>query len=48
MLELKPGRTDVQIILLAPAWSTVYMITDCNGGSPLIIPAWKDVNHGKQ
>lgn len=44
VLELKPRRTDVQITLVAPAWSPVYLVTDEDGGSQLRIPAWKEVN----
>ncbi len=46
-LELKPRRTDVRVILVAPAWSPVYLITDDNGGSQLRIAAWKDADPGE-
>ncbi|MEN8208944.1 MAG: hypothetical protein ABFR50_06810, partial [Candidatus Fermentibacteria bacterium] len=41
VLELKPRRTDVQTILVAPAWSPVYIITNGDDAPPLRIPAWK-------
>lgn len=47
VLELKPRRTDVQIILVAPAWTPVYMVTDDDGATPLRIPAWKRMKSGE-
>ena len=46
VLKLKPRRTDVQIILVAPAWYPVYMVTGDDGGTPLRIPAWKELKSG--
>lgn len=46
VLKLKPRRTDVQIILVAPAWYPVYMVTGNDGGTPLRIPAWKGLKSG--
>jgi len=47
VLELKPRRTDVRIVLVTPAWTPVYVVTDDDGGTPLRIPAWKGKKSGK-
>ena len=40
MLQLKPRRTDVQIVLVAPAWSPVYHFQQGDGSSHTRVPTW--------